>query len=280
MAYRRSKRYGRRRAIRRRSMRAGMRRRAPISLSLKRYIRRAVARPQERKIKSEINDAANYNGAATATGDVIPMLPIVQIGDTSYARDGRSIMAKSCTLTLTVKWLGVNLAEAPLVVTVWHVRDKQQKSFQAVADNGNTGSYPYDLFACLLNQINVPIAPVGAWQEAGLPLNSKRFVVKRRTFKLSPDGALFGSGAPGFNAGGTGSDDPQAGLMRTLRFRAMLPRGGKVLTYRTDGDNYPTNHNEYCFITYTRPTTPAGSTGLSSSQLTVTQARRLIYTDA
>lgn len=286
MAYRRSKRYGRRRAIRRRAMRARMRRSAPVSASLKRYIRNAVSRPVEKKLKTELNDSVYYNGAATATGDVIPMLPIVQIGDTSYSRDGRSIHAKRCTLTLTLRYTGVNLQEAPLVVTVWHVRDKQQKSFQAVADNGNTGTYPYDLFHCLLDSVNNPVAPLGDWNEPGQPLNLKRFVIRRKTFRMGPSSASYWSNAATVPAGtlgattGEGSSESGLTLMRVVRLNSLIPKGGKMLTYRTDGDNYPSNHNEYCFITYMRPTTTTGSTSVSATQLLVNATRRLTFTDA
>lgn len=283
MAYRRTKRYGRRRAIRRRAMRTRMRRSAPVSASLKRYIRNAVSRPVEKKLKSEHSDLVQYNGAATATGDIIPVLPIVQVGDTSYARDGRSIHAKRCTLTLVMKYYGYFTQDAPLIVTVWHVRDKLQKSFQAVADNGNTGTYPYDVFNTLLDTVNNPLAPVGDWNEPGMPLNLKRFVIRRKTFRLGPSSTSYYANPAAVPAGasaGEGSSESGMTLMRTVRLNAILPKGGKMLTYRTDGDNYPSNHNEYCFITYMRPTSYTGSTSLSSVQLQVSATRRLTFTDA
>ena len=283
MAYRRAKRYGRRRAIRRRAMRTRMRRSAPVSASLKRYIRNAVSRPVEKKLKSEHSDLVQYNGAATATGDVIPVLPIVQIGDTSYSRDGRSIHAKRCTLTLFIRYYGYSVQDAPLIVTVWHVRDKLQKSFQAVADNGNTGTYPYDLFNTLLDPVNNPLAPVGDWNEPGMPLNLKRFVIRRKTFRLGPSSTSYYSNpgtVPAGASSGEGSSETGLTLTRTVRMNAILPKGGKMLTYRTDGDNYPSNHNEYCFITYIRPTAYTGSTSVSAAQLQVSATRRLTFTDA
>lgn len=279
MAYRRAKRYGRRRAIRRRAMRTRVRRRAPVSEALKRYIRTAVSRPAEKKLKSEHADTVSYNGAATVQGDIIPVLPIVQIGDTSYNREGRSIKANRATLTMVMRWSGdLGAKEAPLFATVWHVRDKLQKSFQYVADN-TVGSYPADYFSVLLDTLNNPLAPVGDWNEPGMPLNLRRFVIRRKTFRLTPSSLSYTGGA-GTTGAGSGDGEDGAVLMRTIRINAMIPRGGKVLTYRTDGDNYPHNHNEYCFITYMRPTIAAGSTTVSSPQLTVVSTRRLHFTDS
>lgn len=280
MAYRRAKRYGRRRAIRRRAMRTRVRRRAPVSEALKRYIRSAVSRPLEKKLKSETADTTSYNGAATVQGDIIPMLPIVQVGDTSYQREGRSIKANRATLTMVMRFQGnLGAQEAPLHVCVWHVRDKLQKSFQYVADN-SAGSYPADYFNVLLDTLNNPSAPLGDWNEPGQPLNLRRFVIRRKTFRLTPSSLSYAGGAGVAGGAGAGDGEDGAVLMRTIRINSMIPRGGKVLTYRTDGDNYPWNHNEYCFITYMRPTSASGSITTSYPQLNVNATRRLHFTDA
>lgn len=232
-------------------------------------------------MKVEYNDPVSYNGAATVTGDVIPLLPIVQLGDTSYTRDGRSINAKSCTLTMTLRWsplsTGAANSESPVYATVWMVRDKYQKSFQAVADNG-LGPFPYNLFSCLTDALNTPYAPVGAWQEAGYPIDTRRWEVRRKRIQLNPDAqALYtAAGASGANR----SVEDRGHLMRTIRWRKTFGKSGKLLTYRTDGQNYPDNYNAYAFITYSTPSSPSGYTSLSGTQVTMQATRCLKYTDA
>lgn len=232
-------------------------------------------------MKTEYNEPVLYNGAATVTGDVIPFLPIVQLGDTSYARDGRSINAKSCTLTMTFRWdplsSGAANSEAPIYATVWMVRDKQQKSFQAVADNGN-GAYPYNLFQCLLDVLNTPYAPVGAWQEAGYPIDTRRWEVRRKRIQLNPDATQL-YGIQGV-AGGSRSAEDRGQLMRVVKWRKTFGKAGKLLTYRTDGQNYPDNYNAYAFITYSTPSSPGGYTSLSGTQIRMQATRCLKYTDA
>lgn len=232
-------------------------------------------------MKTEYNDPVSYNGAATVTGDVIPFLPIVQVGDTSYARDGRSINAKSCTLTMTLRWsplsTGAANSESPIYVTIWMVRDKQQKSFQAVADNGN-GPYPYNLFECLLSTLNTPVAPLGAWYENGLPIDTRRWEVRRKRIQLNPDATQL-YGIQGV-AGGARSAEDRGHLVRTVRWRKTWGKSGKLLTYRTDGQNYPDNYNAYAFITYSSPSSPGGYTSLTGTQITMQATRCLKYTDA
>lgn len=254
---------------------------ARVPLALQRYVQRAVQRPLERKMKVEINDPISFNGAATVTGDVIPLLPIVQIGDTSYGRDGRSINCKALSLTLTIRWnplsTGAANSESPIYATVWMVRDKLQKSFQSVADQG-VGGYPYNLFSVLTDTLNVPYAPVGAWAEAGLPIDTRRWEVKRKRIQLNPDATqLYGIQG----VGGVARSAEDAGvLMRIVRWKKTFGKSGKLLTYRTDGQNYPDNYNAYAFITYSTPSSPAGYTTLSGTQLTVQATRRIHFTDA
>lgn len=246
---------------------------------MQRYVQRAVQRPVERKLAIEVGDLVEYNGSALAFGDIIPMLPAITTGDNSYNRDGRSINAKQVKLTLTMRWqpnsFTPGASAAPIYATVWWVRDKQQKSFQAVSANG-LGAYPYNYFDVLLGVLNVPAAPVGSWNERGLPIDTRRWVVKRKTVKLSPDSeellSLYGAAAQRTHEDG-------AVMLKTVSFVQRFPKGGKRLTYRTDAQTYPDNYNSYCFITYQTPATPAGFGVTAAPQITASAVRVLQFTD-
>lgn len=254
-----------------------------MSRSVQRYVQRAVQRPLEKKLKTEVDAPVAYNGTASATGDVIPFLPIVQTGDTSYQRDGRSINAKSVSVRFTLRWdplsTGAASSESPIYACVWHVIDKQQKSFQAVASN-SLGAFPYNYFDVLLNTVNAPAAPIGHWAELGAPLDTRRFIVKRKMVRLNPDstGLYVGAGAAGSTLRAADGSDA---LMKTLRFGMRFPKGGKLLTYRDDGQNYPDNLNSYFFITYYTPNTMSGGySPLTGTQLRVQVTRVMRFTDA
>lgn len=247
-----------------------------VNTRLKRYVRAAISRAQENKTAYNTFNATNFNGAATAAGDLIRTMPVIQQGDQSYQRDGKEIMVKNMVTKGFIKWTpNTFVEEGPIYVTLWLVIDKLQKNFNYTTGVTPSSTYPNDIFYCIYDTLNAPTFPSGDWREEVSKLRTDRFRIVRRRIKLSPNYANQSTTTPFANYG-----DGEGSYFKRFSIRTPIRKGGQKWTYATDASQYPENFNTYMFLSFSGPGSATGYGTLSNIQCTVSCNTMVSFEDA
>lgn len=247
-----------------------------VNSRLKRYVRAAISSSQENKHAYNTFNATNFNGSATSAGDLIQTLPSIPQGDTSYARDGNEITVKKMVTQGYLKWQPNTFSEeGPIYVTLWLVVDKLQRNFGYTVGATPGMTYPNDMFYCIHNTLNQPTNPTGDWREKIAKLRTDRFIIRRKTIKLSANYASQSTISP-FQQYGNGEGQ----YFRPFTMTVPLRKGGQKWKYATDGSFYPENFNTYMFISFSGPNNPTGYGTLSNIQLNMSCNTRVDFEDA
>lgn len=245
-----------------------------VSRTVKRYVQRAVNRDIETKHTIREIAPANYNGAATVSGDLIPVLPVISNGSFSYQKLGNEIRLKSIKTRGFIKWQPNTFTEDNVYACIWFIEDKQQKNFQYTISNTPSSTYPNDMFYVLLDQYNEPYAPNGDWNEIGYRFNTKRFNIRRKIIRLTPNYSNLATTTPAAPNEGVGEN------LKMFSFTRKFGKTGKVLKYPTATANYPENYNPYMFITFFGYSASSGYNTLSNIQVNMACSHAITYEDA
>lgn len=263
----------------RRNKRATLRKRRAlrkvrVPKSIKNYVARAINSTTETKYAMYEQNALNYNGIPSVAGDVIRVIPDVPTGDNSYQKTGLTIRARKLSTKGVIKWQPNTFSEEAVYACIWYVEDKIQKDFYIPYTSTPSGSYPADVFHCLLNNLNEPTVPTGDWNEINYRWNTKRFKIQRKMIRLTPNYASQSTTTPFVNNEGKGES------MRFFSFTRSFGKKGKVLKYPYSNSLFPQNHNAYMFVSFFGNNSPTGYTTLSNSQVSLAQTSVLTFEDA
>lgn len=214
--------------IRRR--RAGTKSRRGLANMVKKIVRGQM----ETKRVGIVGEVTAFNCAASVIGDVYPVVPYLSAGSADQQRVGNTITLMKHQTKGTIKITNSGTID---YVTLWYVEDKWNRQcldpLTMVAPAG-------DIYNVYKNQAQVPTNPIGDWIETGYLLNTERFRIKRKVFKMAQLPVTFQA-----------AYDGNTTAIRQFSFTQTYKKGRK-LKYQTEVDTLPNNFNCYMFVSYQR----------------------------